>query len=581
MVLIGCHESEPREDSRQAAAASAVETGERILDDSIHWYFETFPSRATAAGVYDFDDRLENLSPRALETRSADNRARLEALGGVLEGELPDALRVDLELLERATALDAFDLDVARRPRRDPLFWTGIIANATVFQLVRDDRPLEGRLRLAARRAEGLPTLAAQAIEALSDGDGGDQARELFALAGRQMRASSAFYRDGFAGAADGIGDEAARAEVGQQLAAVGARVSAALETMADQLEALAERATGSPRLGVRYAERFGLYTGDPRSVDEVLRAAEAALADKRTEAAAFGRSIWPDVMSEPPPTDDRDVLRALFDRIADDHADSTDAFIDHYRRLLDDSVRFVREHDVVTLPEPLTVHIARSPDFFLGQGVGGVYPAGPFAPEADTLFYLPTPASGASDEARTALFRDFNEHFNVMIMPHEMVPGHYLQLKYAARHPRKVRALFGDSVFIEGWGTFCERLMLDLGWGGPLDRVAHLKKQLENIARTIVDIRVHTGEMSRDEVIDFVREEALQADHFAANMWMRAITSSPQLTTYWLGYEAVTGLYRDARAASGEDFVLREFSDAVMTVGPIPVARLRERLLD
>ncbi|MCH7728848.1 MAG: hypothetical protein IH991_20535, partial [Planctomycetes bacterium] len=44
----------------------------------------------------------------------------------------------------------------------------------------------------------------------------------------------------------------------------------------------------------------------------------------------------------------------------------------------------------------------------------------------------------------------------------------------YFARHPRKVRALFGDGVYIEGWGTFCERLMLDLGWGGPLDRLAH-----------------------------------------------------------------------------------------------------------
>jgi uncharacterized protein (DUF885 family) len=87
----------------------------------------------------------------------------------------------------------------------------------------------------------------------------------------------------------------------------------------------------------------------------------------------------------------------------------------------------------------------------------------------------------------------------------------HYTQLKYAARHPHKVRALFADDVFVEGWGTFSERLMLDQGWGGPLARLAHLKKQLENIARAIVDIRVHTQGMTRDEVVRFVKDEALQ----------------------------------------------------------------------
>jgi uncharacterized protein (DUF885 family) len=42
------------------------------------------------------------------------------------------------------------------------------------------------------------------------------------------------------------------------------------------------------------------------------------------------------------------------------------------------------------------------------------------------------------------------------MITPHEMIPGHYLQLKLAARHPSKVRALFGDGIYIEGWRRSC-----------------------------------------------------------------------------------------------------------------------------
>jgi uncharacterized protein (DUF885 family) len=121
---------------------------------------------------------------------------------------------------------------------------------------------------------------------------------------------------------------------------------------------------------------------------------------------------------------------------------------------------------------------------------------------------------------------------------------------------------------------------MLDEGWGEPLDRLAHLKKQMENIARTIVDIRVHTRGMTRDEVLDFVRNQALQDQQFAANMWRRAITSSPQLTFYFLGYSAVWSLYEDVQKARGRDFDLKAFMDGMMELGPVPVRHYRERML-
>ena len=166
------------------------------------------------------------------------------------------------------------------------------------------------------------------------------------------------------------------------------------------------------------------------------------------------------------------------------------------------------------------------------------------------------------------------------MITPHEILPGHYLQLKWATRHPRKVRALFADGVYVEGWGTFCERLAGRPRLGRTLARLAHLKKQLENTARAVVDVRVHTKGMTREEVLRFVREEALQDEQFAANMWMRSITTSPQITTYWLGYREVMDLYEDVRAARGAAFRLRDFMDGMMELGPVPVERYRERML-
>ncbi len=560
--------------------ADVTERANALIAGYIERYFDTFPTRALEAGRHDFAARLEDFAPARIAAWIAYNRAVRQEIDELEAGaELGLDERLDLELIDRRATLAVQSLAERQVHRSDPLFWTRPLGNATVFLLVREDAPLEDRLRGAVSRAAAIPRLASQARAALADG-GDEIAPEIAAIAARQAASSARFYETGFVRAAKSAG-----AKLEAELAEAAGAAQRALADLAAFLETVAAEATGSPRLGEDYAARFAAVTGEP-DVSAVLARAEAALEAKVAETAVYGREVWTEVFADrrqrlQPPAADAAVIRRLFDRISEDRAVSVEDFVGDYEQLLEDSVALVRKADLITLPEPLTVHTARSPSFFVGQAVGGVYAAGPYSPpDAKTLFFLPTPPESLTGEQREGFFRDFNHHFNVMITPHEMVPGHYLQLKLAARHPRKARALFGDGVYIEGWGTFCERLMLDLGWGGPMDRLAHLKKQLENIARTIVDIRVHTGGMTREEVLDYVREEAFQDEQFASSMWSRAITSSPQLTSYFLGYERVRTLFEDVRAARGEGFVLKEFMDGMMEMGPVPVARYRERML-
>lgn len=564
----------------QAPPAAETPSSDPV-ESYLERYFAFHPSRATAAGRHDRDRELEDLSDPSIARWVAYNREvaaalreRLEASGGARH-DRPDAL--DHELLLRQAEEEIATYATLERHRTSPLFWTRVPSNATVFLLVRDDVPEAERLAAAAARAALVPRVVEQGKASLGAAEPSRVAPELARMAAGQAKASAAFYREGFSRVAAG-----AAPELASKLRSAGAEAASALDGFATFLEELSGRASGSPRLGAEdYRLLFRLHTGLDTPPAEVAAEAEAALAEKRTEAAGYARGVWADYFpEEEPPADDRTLLARMFDRVEEDRAETVDEFVADYRSLVEASIAFTREHGVITLPEPLTLHTDRSPSFFVGQSVGGVYPAGPYAPEADTLWYLPTPPDTATPEQREAFFRDFNHHFNVMITPHEIVPGHYLQLKHAARHPRKVRALFGDGVYVEGWGTFCERLMLDLGWGGPLDRLAHLKKQMENIARTVVDVRVHTAGMERDEVIRFVKEEALQDDQFAGNMWSRAITSSPQLTSYWLGYREVWGLYQDVRRAEGEAFELRSFMDGMMEMGPVPVRHYRAAML-
>lgn len=549
-----------------ASSAQAATFQESYLE---RW-FDMYPSKATAAGRHDLDRKLEDMSLARRNAWLKYNRLAAKGMRRILEApstSLDD--RLDAELLLRQAELEAFEYGTQNRPERDPLFWTGIMTDATDFLLVRDDLPKADRLSRAAARAEQLPRLAKQARQALEMSHPDLIVPEVCGIAAGILRGSAQFYREGFPQAGEL-----------PELKTSGAKAAVSLDELAAFLDGLQEKAKGEPRLGKDYAARFRLVTGVEEPVKRVLARAEAALTAKRAEAAAYGRSVWKELMPGEAPEDDRELLRRLFERIAADRASDMDEFVADYRKLVPEALEFVRKKDLMTLPDPATLHIDRSPSYFAGQMVGGVYPAGPFAPEADTLFYLPSIPDSATPEQKAAFFRDFNHHFNVMITPHEMVPGHYVQLKWAARHPRKVRALFSDGVYVEGWGTFSERLLLDQGWGGPLPRLAHLKKQLENIARTVVDIRVNTEQMSRDAVLRYVKEEALQDEQFAGNMWVRAITSSPQLTFYWLGDREVQGLYDEVRKEKKGDFRIKSFLDGMMELGPVPVARYWEKML-
>jgi uncharacterized protein DUF885 len=555
-----------------AALGAGQSPTEAVVAGYIEKYFETFPSRATEAGRHDSDRELEDLTPERLRGWVDFNRDTLPKLSaGLAAGASPDD-RLDAGLLKARVEWELLELSTLQRAARDPLFWTNIAGNATVFLLVRDDRPLPERLASARARVTALPRLCRQAQSALSASPPAQIAPDFARIAAGQARASARFYREGFSGLFAGEEKDAATREA--------LEAAAALDGLAAYLDGLAARATGSPRLGSQYAEALRIATGesDPNAL---LSRATADLAEKKKEAAAYGRSVWKEIFpSAEPPAADREILVELFARVSADRAKTVEEFVEDYRKQVSDLNAYLHAHEVLTLPDPLTLYTDRSPGYFVGQSVGGVYPAGPYSPDAKTLWFLPTPPDSATREERDGFFRDFNHHFNVMITPHEILPGHYLQLKVAAHQAHKVRALFADGVYVEGWGTFSERLMLDQGWGGPLDRLAHLKKQMENIARAVVDVSVHTRQMRREDVIRFVREEALQDEQFASNMWTRAITTPTQIPTYYLGYTQIRGLYEAVKAAQGEKFRLKVFMDAMLADGPVPVARYREKLL-
>lgn len=573
LALAGPAVAAAQKPSPAKAPAPAPSAVAPLVSAYVERYFDMYPSRATEAGRHDRDGALEDFSASRVESWIEFNRTTRDALRlAVRRADAED--RLDAVVLSAQIERELVDLELLRRREQDPLYWTQPLSNAVVFLLVRDDLPREVALRAARRRVTLIPPLARAARETFEVANRAGIAPEHARLAAAQVASLATFYAEGFAQAFP----PAAREDVARE-----AEFAAlALRDLAATLEEVAKSATGRAQLGPRYAEVFRAGTGLTETPASVLARAQRALVSKRREVAAYAREVYAEVTGDAgaPPARDAEVIRRAFAAIAEDRDPDLDTYQAGWKRNLVDVERFVRGHRIMELKDPLTLKIAISPSYFTGQSVGGVYPAGPWSPEASTLLFLPVPRTGASSEEAAAFYSDFNRGFNRMIVAHELIPGHYTQLKYAAHHPRKVRALFADPVYVEGWGTFCERLVLDKGFGGPKARLAHLKKQLENIARTIVDIRVHTQGMTEAQVREFVTKEAFQGEQLARNMWMRTLTTAPQITSYFLGYDQVKGLYDDMRRARGANFILRRFMNGMMELGPVPVAEYRLRML-
>lgn len=542
-----------------------------IADRYLERFFEMYPSRATAQGRTDHDAELElPTEERVRAWLRYQDEAEAALRDALARPDATDDDRLDADAVLHQTARERHEYVVLRRHETDPLYWTDLAANATLLHVVRTNRPLAERAADAVARAGAIPALAAEAARRIDDAPDERLSAELCRLAAGQAQATAVFYRSTFLSFAR---------EGGVDASEVAARAATALATLANTLDAASLRASGSSRLGRHYARTLQVRLATEQSPEAILAAAERDLGNLRQEAAAYGRSVWPTLMgARPVPAADDAVLRALFDRVAEDRDEDLAAYAAHWQATIADLEAFVRQRQVMTLPDTLPLIIAESPSYLLGQSIGSVQAPGPYAPDASALLLLPVPRDDATAAQRTAFFRDFNRHFNAMIAAHELIPGHVVQAGHAARYPRKVRSVFADPLYVEGWATFCERLLLDLGWGGPLPRLAHLKKQIENAARAIVDVRVHTTDMSRDEVLTFARMQALQEDHFAGSMWTRALTSSPQMLTYHLGYREVRDVYDQARRTAGSRFELRAFTDDMMSLGPVAVRHYRAR---
>ncbi|HEY2751557.1 DUF885 domain-containing protein [Phenylobacterium sp.] len=158
----------------------------------------------------------------------------------------------------------------------------------------------------------------------------------------------------------------------------------------------------------------------------------------------------------------------------------------------------------------------------------------------------------------------------------HEGLPGHQLEggLALSNTDLPLLRKNTSFSGYGEGWALYAEQLADEIGMydDDPLGRIGYLKFQLFRANRCVVDTGIHHMRWSREQAIAHFVDSEGEAPGFAAREVERYCTNLGQACSYKLGHTTIVNLRSQAKAALGPRFDLKDFHEAVLNCGRVPL---------
>jgi uncharacterized protein (DUF885 family) len=160
----------------------------------------------------------------------------------------------------------------------------------------------------------------------------------------------------------------------------------------------------------------------------------------------------------------------------------------------------------------------------------------------------------------------------------HEAVPGHHLQIALA--HELEdlpwYRRYGGEIAFTEGWGLYSESLGEAMGfYQDPYSKFGQLTYEMWRAIRLVVDTGMHALGWSRQDAIDFFKENAGKAEHDITVEVDRYIVWPGQALAYKIGELKIKELRALAEEELGESFDIRAFHDKLLGSGALPLSVL------
>jgi uncharacterized protein (DUF885 family) len=571
--------------SPSAAAQKFAVLSDQFMKESL----ALSPTSASAAGYHvhhdatsgkdiELDALLDDMSLESIAKQRAfyaewRERFRIETPPSALDAE--DA--ADWQLVDDQVGLNLLEFDRIQSYRHNPTVVVELIGNALFLPLTQTYAPHDLRVGHVLSRVRQIPRLLDQVKPYLADAD--------------PIWVSTAV--DENAGNVDLIENTLAQEiPAGSSLKAqydeVAPPAIAALNDFSHWLQNdLAKRPSKLTwRLGKElYDQKFKLVMETPVTPEEVLADAERDMKAVRAEmlqiALPLHAKMYPDHGDHADlGVHEREnlIIGEVLQRISDQHP-RRDQLQQTIEADLAGITQFIREKKIVSLSSRDNLKVIPTPPFERGiYSVAGFHSAPPLEPQAEAEYWVTPIDPKMSDAKAESKLREYNDFTLQWLSIHEALPGHYVQFEHLnniqPERRRLLRSLYANGAYVEGWAEYIAQVMMDEGFlnNDPRFRMVMRKIRLRVISNAILDIKMHTMDMTDQQALDLMTKESFQTQAEAEGKLQRVKLSSTQLPTYYVGIREWFALRQKYQAAAGKSFNLLKFHDLVLDEGPLPV---------
>lgn len=164
----------------------------------------------------------------------------------------------------------------------------------------------------------------------------------------------------------------------------------------------------------------------------------------------------------------------------------------------------------------------------------------------------------------------------------HEGVPGHHMQLSISQELEGvpSFRKYGRFTAYSEGWGLYSEYLPKEMGlYGDPYSDFGRLAMELWRAGRLVVDTGLHSKKWTRQEATDYLMTNTPNPESDCLKAIERYIVMPGQATAYKIGMNKILELREAAKEELGDDFDIRDFHDAILATGPVPLNIMEEQV--
>ncbi|WP_164094241.1 DUF885 domain-containing protein [Stenotrophomonas maltophilia] len=560
-----------------AVDAAFADLSKRALDT----WMQLSPVSATQIGDHRYDSELDDLSAAGQQKTLAAYKALLGELDKIEVAKLGRENQVDAAILRNQLQSEIWNAEVLQSGKWDPQLYNGIAGSAIYGLMAREFAPLPERLKSATARMEKLPAIFAQARENL------DPARVPKIHAETVAKQNKGILS---------IVDTFITPHIGELPQADQQRLQAAIDGLKKAVDeqqtwldkTLVPNAKGDFRIGAeKYDQKLKFALSSSLSRQEIGERARAELKRVREDMYGIAQTVLKDKPGAPEmpaqPTDEQQqkaIEAALELAYADKPA--RDKVVDDAKAALEQSTAFVREHDLMTLPDA-PVDIILMPEFQRGVAVAYCDSPGPLDKNLKTFYAVSPIPDDWNDKQVDSFLREYNSRMIHLLSIHEGTPGHYLEGWHSAKFPSTLRAVLRSGLFAEGWAVYTERMMQEQGYlnNDPLFHLVQLKFYLRTISNAILDQGVHVDNWDREKAMHLITHDAFQQESEAAGKWVRAQLTSAQLPTYFVGAQEHFDTRKAVQEKLGDKFNLKAYHDQMLSYGAPPVRFARQLMLD